>query len=233
MTAVPASPRSDRPIVRSEDTYARVPKQKRSRVSFDRAMDAAVELLVERRSEAFTLGEVAERAGLSTGSIYGRVDSKDDLLRAAHAREMTRITAEQRRVFSKPPPPDESLPQVTARLVRTLGDLLRQNAPVLAPFMMLANHDSAVADLGKFGHDEMAEAFRAVLLQRRDQILHPDPERAVTWSCTVVYSVLARWLGLGSEPEAAGEGEWELILADLSEMVTAFLLRGASASATR
>ena len=47
------------------------------------------------------------------------------------------------------------------------------------------------------------------------------------WSFTVVYSVLARWLGLGSAPEAAGEGDWEQILSDLSQMVTAFLSRPA------
>jgi hypothetical protein len=51
----------------------------------------------------------------------------------------------------------------------------------------------------------------------------------VGWSFTVVYSVLARWLGLGSAPEAAGEGDWEQILSDLSQMVTAFLSRPATA----
>ena len=54
--------RTYRRSARPEQTYARAPKQKRSRISFERAVDAAVELLVERRSDAFTLAEVAERA---------------------------------------------------------------------------------------------------------------------------------------------------------------------------
>ena len=203
---------------------ARAPKQKRSRISFERAVDAAVELLVERRSDAFTLAEVAERASVSIGSIYGRIDSKDDLLRAAHAREMARIVAEQQDAFGQPAPDDEQLPETVSRAIRTLADLLRRNAPVLKPFMLLADRDRAVADLGKRGYDAMVDAFRAALLDHRDEIRHPDSERAVTWSCTVAYSVLARWLGLGTGPSAAGEGDWELILASLSEMVTAFLL---------
>jgi hypothetical protein len=80
-----------------------------------------------------------------------------------------------------------------------------------------------IADLGRTSYQELSAAFSAALLERRAEITHPEPERAATWSCTVVYSVLARWLGLGSAPEAAGEGDWDVILGDLAEMITAFL----------
>src|SRR4051812_29557160 len=106
---VPMSVVTYRARVENRPAYAREPKQERSRASFERAVDAAVALLVERRSDAFTLAEVAARGGVSIGSIYGRVDSKDDLLRAAHAREMARIAAEQERVFGAPAPAGESL----------------------------------------------------------------------------------------------------------------------------
>lgn len=208
------------------NAYAREPKQERSRLSFDRAVDAAVSLLVERRAATFTLAEVAERAGVSTGSIYGRVDSKDDLLRTAHAREMARMSAEQAEAFPAAAPAGETFPDTVSRLVHTVGDLLRRNAPVLAPFMLMGPHDPVIAELGSNGYRELSAAFSAALLARGEAITHPEPERAAAWSCTVVYSVLARWLGLGSAPEAAGEGDWELILADLAEMVTAFLTGG-------
>jgi AcrR family transcriptional regulator len=207
------------------NAYVREPKQERSRVSFDKAVDAAVALLVERRSATFTLAEVADRAGVSTGSIYGRVDSKDDLLRTAHAREMARLSEEQRLAFEASGPAGEPFAATVTRLVQTVGGLLQRNAPVLAPFMLMAAHDPVIADGGRAGYDELSGAFGAALLARATSITHPEPERAVAWSCTVVYSVLARWLGLGSAPEAAGQGEWDVILADLAEMVTAFLTR--------
>ena len=231
-TSALAALRTPRLSARYEHGYAREPKQQRSRMSFERAVDAAVQLLVERRSDAFTLAEVADRAAVSTGSIYGRVDSKVALLRAAHSREMARITAEQERAFGEAPPEDEHLSETVVRVIRTLADLLHRNAPVLKPFMVLADHDSSVADLGKPGYDSMVAAFCNALLRCRHEISHPDAERAVAWSCTVVYSVLARWLGLGSAPLAAGEGDWESILTNLSEMVTAFLLLEPSPTAS-
>jgi AcrR family transcriptional regulator len=208
----------------AENAFVRKPKQERSRVSFDKALDAAVSLMVERRSDGFTLAEVAQLAGVSTGSIYGRVDSKEDLIRSAHAREMARIKAEQDLAFSRSAPDGETFPDTVARVVQTMGEVLRAQAPVLAPFMAIAAHDPVLAQGGKAGYTQMVDAFRAMLLARREDIRHPAPERAVDWSCVVVYSVLARWLGLGSEPEAAGEGDWEQILSDLSTMVTAFLV---------
>jgi AcrR family transcriptional regulator len=211
--------------VENRPAYAREPKQERSRASFERAVDAAVALLVERRSDAFTLAEVAERGGVSIGSIYGRVDSKDDLLRAAHAREMARIAAEQHRVFAAPAPVGESLGATVGRVLAATAAVLRDNASVMAPFMLLSNSDPVVAELGRLTHGDLQDAFTAALLERREQIPHPDPERAVAWSFTVVYSVLARWLGLGSDLASAGEGEWSEVLAALTDMVTAFLAR--------
>ena len=201
-------------------------------MSFERAIDAAMALLVERRSDAFTLAEVAERGGVSIGSIYGRVDSKDDLLRAAHAREMARIIEEQDKAFDALHPVDGALEATVARAVRTMAELLRANAPVLAPFMDMARHDRVIAETGKNAHAGMVEGFRSLLLASGDEIRHREPERAVTWSCTVVYSVISRWLGLGDAGEAAAEGEWEDILADLGEMITAFL-RGSSTDSAR
>jgi AcrR family transcriptional regulator len=225
-TAIPYGRR-----VVAENSFVREPKQERSRVSFDKALDAAVSLMVERRSDGFTLAEVAQRAGVSTGSIYGRVDSKEDLIRSAHAREMARIQAEQDLAFGDAAPSEETFPETVARVVRTVGELLRAQAPVLAPFMAIGAHDPVLAQGGKAAYLQMVEAYRSMLLARREEIRHPEPERAVDWSCVVVYSVLARWLGLGSEPEAAGEGDWEQILRDLSAMVTAFLADSATAPA--
>jgi AcrR family transcriptional regulator len=203
--------------------FVKAPKQERSRLSFDKAMDAALALMMERRSDAFTLAEVADLAGVSIGSIYGRVGSKEDLIRAAQAREMDRIRAEQAAAFATEPAPDESLDDVVRRVVTTLAEVLRSNAALLAPFMAIGAHDPVVANLGKAAFEESVAAFCTALEARGDDISHPEPEHALQWSFTVTYSVLARWLGLGSEPEAAGEGDWEAILADLSDMVSAFL----------
>jgi AcrR family transcriptional regulator len=204
-------------------SFVREPKQERSRQSFDKALDAAVALMVERRSGAFTLAEVAERAGVSIGSMYGRVDSKDALIRTAHAREMARIRAEQDEVFGAAAPADEDLPGVVRRIIATTAEPQRRTAAVPAPLRGGGSQDPLVFAAGRSNYEGLVESFCATLLTHRDEIRRADPDRAVAWSFDVVYSVVARHLGLGSAPEAAGQGDWDQILDDLAEMVTAFL----------
>jgi AcrR family transcriptional regulator len=212
----------------ADQSYVRAPKQERSRMSFERAVDAAVALLVERKSDSFTLAEVAERGGVSIGSIYGRVDSKDDLLRAAHAREMSRIMAEQDAAFATLTRQEEPLADTVARVILTMATVLRTNAPVLAPFMELSKHDPAIAKTGQAAHAGLVRSVQDALLTRRSEIRNRNPERAVNFSFTVAFSVVSLWLGLGDVGETGyegkwAEGEWDEILADLSEMITAFL----------
>ncbi|WP_457253944.1 TetR/AcrR family transcriptional regulator [Pedococcus sp. P5_B7] len=199
------------------------PKQERSRQSFDRAVEAAMSLMVERRSGAITVAEVAARSGVSTGSIYARVASKEDLIRVAHVRLMDRLAIETRQALSLEVAPHESLVDLVGRAVRALAELLRRHAEELAPFMRLAHRDPVIAAGGKRAHEEMVSAFASTLLSADGGITRPDPQAAVTWSCTVVYSVLARQLGLGSDPEAAMDQPWDELLAVLVEMVAAYL----------
>ena len=180
-----------RPLVRE-------PQQARSRQSFDRALDAAVALLVERGSTTFTLVEVAQASGVSTGSMYGRVASKDDLIRVAHAREMERLSAETAEAFAAAPADAGESWSGSGSPSGRSPCLLQRNAPVLSPFMLLANHDDVIAARWQGGASTQmtAEFERALLgLLRRGA-----PTSGRGWSCTVAYSVLARQLALGSDP---------------------------------
>jgi AcrR family transcriptional regulator len=50
-----------------------------------RLLDAATEVFLEKGYEATRVAEIARRAGLTTGAIYGNFHSKADLLTAALA----------------------------------------------------------------------------------------------------------------------------------------------------
>ena len=93
-----------------------------------RLIEAAVELIRERGYEGTTLATVAERAGMTTGAIYGNFKNRTDLLMAVAElkgapiiartwpgmsfRELMRSTAEA--II-------EALPQRQASMVGTLG----------------------------------------------------------------------------------------------------------------
>lgn len=203
--------------------FIREPKQARSRESTDRALDAAVALLVERRSAAFTLAEVARAASVSMGSIYGRVAGKDDLIRAAHAREMERITNETAEAFARVALADTNVETVVSAAVRSLAELLRRNAAVMRPFMVIALDDDVVAATGEAAYEAMMTRLLDILLTVESQIARPDPRRAVSWSAAVAYGVLARELGLGSSPSDASGHPWQETVDELVAMITAYL----------
>ena len=74
--------------------HARTPKQTRSRQSFDRVLDAATSILAERGFSGLTLTQVSKQSRVSIGSIYCRVDSKEDLVRAVQARALEEMDHE-------------------------------------------------------------------------------------------------------------------------------------------
>src|SRR4051794_30997460 len=206
----------------SSNPLVREPQQERSRVSFDRAVDAAVELLAERGSASFTVLDVSRASGVSTGSIYGRVASKDDLLRVAHAREMQRLTIETAQAFAAAPT-GGPLVEVVEFSVRAMADLLDRNAKVLKPFMRLADRDQVIASNGQHAFEELTTRFEAALRSADGVRGGARGRRAAAWSCTVAYSVLARQLALGSDPGAAADYSLGKVIKELSVMITAYM----------
>ncbi|HEX6037066.1 TetR/AcrR family transcriptional regulator, partial [Longimicrobium sp.] len=59
----------------------RVPSQRRSRERVERMLAVATELIAERGSDAVRMSEVAERAGVSIGSLYQYFPDKSAIIR--------------------------------------------------------------------------------------------------------------------------------------------------------
>ena len=120
------------------------PQQERSRASFERVLQAATSLLAEEGYDGFTLAEVSKRAGVSIGSIYARVKSKDDLFYVLQDRYMT--GAEDRPMLQDAAAWSElSAPELVRELVREFGEVFHQNEPLLRVFMHRGIVDPTVA----------------------------------------------------------------------------------------
>ena len=211
-------------MIKSQAPVLREPKQERSRRSFERVQDAALALLVERGPDAFTLAEVCTRADASMGAIYNRVNGKDDLIRLIHEREMARVDSDTEKALQATDLQGAELRDVVAELIDGVTVLLRRDAEVLRPFMLLAATDQQIAIRGRQSAAVMTSLFVGLLSQRRSEIRHPDPVAAIEWCFTIVYSVIARRLGLGSTMEGANDaGDWDDDRANLTDTVTAYL----------
>lgn len=205
--------------------HARTPKQSRSRESFDRVLEAATELLAQGGYHSLTLAEVSRRSKVSIGSIYCRVESKDDLVRAVQARAIVDIEREFNEIVTRLRRRRLPLRQLVPALVRELASHLQSHASLLSAFIERAPSDPVIASTGRKSHAQTGLDFRLLLLERHNEFVHPEPEQAAATCFTVVYGALARYLGLGAQRDHAGanEGNWKQLVADLGLMCLAFL----------
>jgi AcrR family transcriptional regulator len=203
--------------------YARAPKQTRSRQSFDRMLDAAIEIINEGGLAALTLAEVSRRSRVSIGSIYCRVDSKDALIREVQARALTEMDHEFAMLVNRVRRKGLGLRELVPTIVRELALYLRRHARLLGAFMQQAAVDPVIESVGRKSWQQNALDFKLILLERHAEFRHPDPEHAASTCFMVVYGCLARYLGLGSQGEGDGGG-WNELIEDLGLMALGFLL---------
>ncbi|MEU9201327.1 TetR/AcrR family transcriptional regulator [Streptomyces sp. NPDC048332] len=205
----------------------RAPKQERSQRSFELVLDTTLELLAEQGFQGFSLTEVSRRSKVSVGAIYTRVDGKDDVLRAAQERFQEQFSAEQRELLRGDRWEGQPLAGLLPELIEGFVRLLERRGKVLGAFMQLGAVDETVARVGKVGYFDLRDRFTALLLERRDEIRHPDPERAVRSCFVTVYATLARAMALDVAAEAAeaagGDGDLSALVEDLGGMTLSFL----------
>lgn len=208
----------------SISAHARVPKQGRSRQSFERIIEATIDLLRERSYDQITLAEICERSEVSTGSLYGRVAGKDELLRAVQVRFLERLAeqfnAEAARIASEA----RGLAQVVPAVVSSMGKLLMENASVLRSFMLRSASDEAIEAAGKQAANDNHAKFIALIKACSEEIRHPHPDRAINSGMLLIYATQARFLGLDSVGGLSQAGQWTQLLEDLSDMMLAFLM---------
>lgn len=207
--------------------HSRAPKQRRSRESYDRMIEAAVDLLKEGGLDALTLAAVSRRSRVSIGSIYCRVDGKDALLREVQAIVLKEMEREFALLVNRVRRRQLALRELVPTMIWEFAHHLRRHATLLAAFMQQGDRDPAVEEVGGRSYAQTVTDFNLVLLERRSEFRHPDPEHAATTVFTVTYAALARYLGLNSGApghSGAGEGNWQQLVEDIGLMSLAFVI---------
>jgi len=200
-----------------------VPQQARSRASYERMLTAAEKLMVKRGNDDFTLTEVAKVGKVSIGSIYLRFDSKDDLVRAVHSRVLAQIGAEQDAMMQQIRESAVTLDAFSRQFVDAYAELLKRFSPVLRPIMFRAIYDESISAIGKSSAENLVREAEGQLMRFSGEFGREDHARLVSNVIRMIYYTLARFLGLGSSPEAANQGNWDELKEDLAIMCPAFL----------
>lgn len=206
----------------------RQPRQSRSRASFERMLIAAEQLMALHGNDDFALTDVAKAGKVSIGSIYCRFDSKDSLVQAVQQRVLAQLQKRQGELIARIALETVSLSGFVARLVDEFSELLSEFAPILRPMMLRAARDPVVSEAGRASHHMVVVDVTRAMMRYRDEIAHPDPERAVRAAFNLFYAAIARALSLGSSEEAAAGVSWQQLKLDCAHMCGAFLTNAPS-----
>jgi AcrR family transcriptional regulator len=169
------------------------------------------------------MAQVSRDAKLSVGSVYGRFENKDALVYEIHRRMLERMRV---------PPEDEErssdrdLRSAVGHAVRRLADSTDAERALLRAFMLRGAVDARIAGPGSEASQAAGRRFKAVLLARRDEIGHPDPELASDVAYRMTYDVLSRHVMYGPSFESDTGRTWEELVGELIEAAVAYLRFG-------
>ena len=187
---------SQETLPRPEETApppgVRLPRQPRSRASFERMIAAAHDLIAESGLEGATVQGILVRSGVGSGTFYARFDGRDALL--AYLAIRFRSEAEQGWASVLSPPrwraagPNEIVMQFTRMAVvwmRAHGSLLRA---FLIHAMTYEGYDllNQTAELD----NTVADHLTRLLLPRAEGFTHDEPEQAIRLATLQVLATL-------------------------------------------
>jgi len=201
----------------------RPPQQPRSRASLERVIAAGTQLLEEEGYEGFTLAKVSSLANVSIGSIYARVTKKDDLFLVIQDRFMAE--SERWPGFDRLDGRDDlSTRELIHAAVTEIGKVFQANARLLRVFMHRGIVDDAVAARSSESVSLFADIFERLLLTRRSEIAHADPDLAVDVAFRMAWGTLARQIMYWPTFESRRIVEWDTLVRELGDACAAYLL---------
>jgi AcrR family transcriptional regulator len=189
------------------------PSQARSQATVDAIVDAAARVLVRDGYGAFTTNRVAERAGVSVGSLYQYFPNKDALLAELKARHIADLERGLDEAMARVG--DAPLPALVAAVIE---------ANVAAHLIDPALHRVLSAEVPQLGASDAALAFeqrtlarvRALLARRRAEIAVRDLDLATYLVARTVEATIH---------EAVVERPDDLASGAIAREVTRLLLR--------
>jgi AcrR family transcriptional regulator len=171
--------------IRSEEASAPRPQQARSRQSLAAIVQATRAVLAEKGHERLTIPEVVARAGCSVGCLYGRFANKEALLSYVSQHFFAEAEAGWQQFLD--PARWEGAPalQIIEEMVRSAVACTRADEALLRAFTLYwqtAELDAGAREAAARHYQGLFERLAELLLARRQEISHPQPELAIKFA---------------------------------------------------
>lgn len=187
---------------------------------------------MEKGFDGFTVQEVSKRARVSIGSIYARAPNKDALVFAVYDYAVSELR-DERQAFDDPTRWEGmSFEELIRAAVRECAETMFRHEPVLRVIMTRAAIDQGVRERGAQQIYDVARQWEELVLTRREEIAHPDPELAVEIAFRMFYAALVRRISFGPDFGVYRkiDGD-ETLIEEMGAAVTAYLTTASAAVA--
>lgn len=207
----------------SSEPLIRPPLQRRSQESLDRVLRAGLQVLQEDGFEGFTLQEVSRRAGVSIGSIYARVSSREALIMAIYEQAMA--WTDEQDLIERDAVRDDLTPRERIELLVTdTANTMLAHGDILRVFMRQAPNNPDIWQRGAEKSQATAKAFERAILEHREHLAHPEPELAVDVAYRMIYCTTARRITHGPRFESSRAVSDKKLVREMARAVADYLL---------
>ena len=170
--------------------WVRPPRQARSQETLDRILDAAEALVAEKGFEDSPVSEIVLRAGSSVGAFYARFHDKEGLLHALYERYYEEAVATADAALAPARWEGARVAELIPAVIHFLVSIFRERRGLMRAFVVRNHtHPEFQARQQRLSHHVIARLCLLVLA-RRGEIAHPDPERATRFGLMLVFSAL-------------------------------------------
>jgi AcrR family transcriptional regulator len=203
--------------------WVRPPRQARSQETLDRILDAAEALVAEKGFEDTPVSEIVQRAGSSVGAFYARFHDKDGLLHALYERYYEEAVATADAALAPARWEGARVAELIPVVIRFLVSIFRERHGLMRAFVVRNHtHPEFQARQQRLSHHVIARLCLLVLA-RRDEIAHPEPERATRFGMMLVFSALESLILFGEMRSSLLSLSDDDLAAELTRSTLAYL----------
>ena len=192
--------------------WVRTARQPRSRRTLGLLLDAAEDLISEKGLDDTAVGDIAARAGCSVGAFYHHFRDKGALIQALLSRLAQEFRDTMRDAVDPARWEGASIAEILEAYLEFSLEAGRERSGLNRAQLVLALRDPAAgAQLLELQH-ELGRRLADLLLARRDEIGHRDPDRAIDFALEQLRSMLVLRLEqrLGLPPKAGKDAFLEV-----------------------
>ncbi|MFP6608366.1 MAG: TetR/AcrR family transcriptional regulator [Myxococcota bacterium] len=166
------------------------PKQARSEQTLYRLLDAAEELIQEKGLADVSIPEIVRRAGSSVGGFYARFKDKNELLRALEERFLQRLDEQVVELADPGHWQRATTAEIVASCINELVSTFRAERNMISAFLVRAAADVEIRQEGMRFRQRVESRISELLLTRRDEISHPQPEVAIDLAVQLAFGLM-------------------------------------------